>query len=207
VAVSTPDSPRLSVDVVPVSVGPGGHLSITLVRRLYAPYEGEWALPGVLVLAGESLAQACSRALESKVGITDWMRMDRTGIYDSPVRDARGHTITVAHLAVVKPVEHPRVRAVGVRDLPTLPFDHATIITDTLAYLACHLRDEEGASRLRALFGESFTTSTFAAALSDLDPTFNTTNTHRWLRSHPLLDSTGGGASTGGRAPTMWTFR
>lgn len=206
-AVNTPDSPRLSVDVVPISVDPGGHLRITLVRRLYAPHKGEWALPGVLVLAGESLAQACSRALESKVGVTDWARMERTGIYDSPVRDSRGHTITVAHLAVVSPVNSPEVMTVPLADLPEkLPFDHTTIIVDVLTHLAAQLWDDEGV-RVRALLGNTFTTSAFAAILTDLDPTFNTTNTHRLLRTNPLLETVGGGASTGGRAPKMWAFR
>jgi len=203
----TPQSPRLSVDVVPVSVGADGRLRLTLTRRQFAPHKGELALPGVLVVAGESLAQACERALASKVGITETTLMDRVGIYDSPVRDARGPTISIAHVAVVDPVQDTHAHTVPVADLPVpLPFDHATIIGDVLAHLGDKLWSD-GGYWVRGLLGPTFSTSQFAALLADVDPAFNSTNTHRMLRSNPLLEIVGGGPSTGGRAPKLWAFR
>jgi ADP-ribose pyrophosphatase YjhB (NUDIX family) len=169
------------------------------------------ALPGVLVVAGESLIEACHRALVTKAGTVPgavrWMR--RVGVHDSPVRDERGPTISISYLAVIEDPEasrRPSNRAYDLSAVPKkLPFDHTAIIAEALGWAAEHLWDEDGSLAL-ALLGPEFSTVRMNGLLSQLDPGFNTTNTTRMLSAQPCLTKTATGPSTGGRPATVWSF-
>jgi 8-oxo-dGTP diphosphatase len=209
--LTAPESPRLSVDVVPLVRGDDGRPALLLSKRQFEPALGRFALPGVLVIAGESLDEACRRALRSKSGIEPghirWI--DRTGVYDSPVRDERGPTISISYLAVIDDPEAARRPQNRLSCLPAvpgrLPFDHHRIISEAVAHAAAHLFDHHG--RLaRAFLGDRFTTSKMVELLSGIDPAFNSTNTHRLLSAQAGLAKGSGAASTGGRAPRVWEW-
>src|SRR4051794_37501245 len=74
---------------------------VLLVQRDDAAFAGKWSLPGVLVRAGETFADAARRALRTKAGIdaTDWY-LDQIGTFGAPDRDTRGRGVSVAHVAL-----------------------------------------------------------------------------------------------------------
>ena len=214
-----PESPRLSVDVVPVYTD-NGHLHVVVGKRAFAPYKGKYALPGVLIIAGETLQEAALRALRTKVGagVMSDHPLRRFGIYDQAARDKRGPTFSVGDVAVIDPdILDPNVAAtksMPVADAVGLPFDHDLIITGAVGYLASHLWDDDDIpgravpqTIAQDLLGDEFTTTQMVNLLGDIDPSFNTTNTSRLLKSQKVLARAGGGKSTGGRAPTLWRFK
>jgi 8-oxo-dGTP diphosphatase len=128
--------PMLTVDVVVVT--DASTPSLLLVQRAYPPFAGEWALPGGFVEEGERVAGAALRELIEETGL-EAGSLRLIGVYDSPGRDPRGWTVSIAYLASV----HDEVPVSGSDDafdarwfradlLPKLAFDHATIIADAL---------------------------------------------------------------------------
>jgi 8-oxo-dGTP diphosphatase len=126
----------LTVDVVVLTDASAP--SLLLVQRAHPPFAGEWALPGGFVEEGERAAEAALRELAEETGL-EAGSLRLLGIYDSPGRDPRGWTVSIAYLAVV-PSEVPVSGTDDARDarwfrvdiLPELAFDHATIIADAL---------------------------------------------------------------------------
>jgi 8-oxo-dGTP diphosphatase len=210
VAFSTP---LLSVDVIPLTVREDGTIHVLLSKRIFEPYLGELALPGVLMVAGETLREACLRALASKAGLgEEAVRfLQLAGLADSPTRDERGPTISAGYLAVVDGLA-PALRESQnrLRQLdelpPVLPFDHATIIQNALRWVRRHLWDEEG--RLaRAMLGAQFVTGKAVRVVSQIDPAFNTTNGKRLLASKRFLVQEGRTSGRGaGRPANRWAF-
>ena len=138
--MSTPRYP-VAVDAVlfgasGVSVGgrsPG--LEVLLIQRGIPPFEGQWALPGGLVLPDEDIETAVRRELFEEAGIAPaWLEQLYT--FGRPDRDPRGRTITVAWLGLVQPSQYlPQAstdahdaRWWPLTDLPQLAFDHAAIL-------------------------------------------------------------------------------
>ena len=63
---------------------------VLLVQRDDAAFAGKWSLPGVLVRAEETFADAARRALRTKAGLdaSDWY-LDQVGTFGAPDRDTR----------------------------------------------------------------------------------------------------------------------
>lgn len=68
-----------------------------------------WALPGTFLRHGETLAQAVKRCLSDKLGV-EGIRLRQLEVFDDPDRDDRDWVLSVAHVAVVRPV---RLSALG----------------------------------------------------------------------------------------------
>ena len=157
------DQPLIAVDVVPVAFGHAG-LVIGTALRQFAPFEGEYALPGVLLGSTELLTEAAYRALDSKAGITRTgvRALLQLGAFDGPGRDPRDSAISVAFLAIVDPSAASNARwspaAEGRLDLP---FDHDEIIERARELMSDSLWSNRELTR--ALTGELFTTATAAA--------------------------------------------
>jgi 8-oxo-dGTP diphosphatase len=126
----------LTVDVVVLTDAPA--VSLLLIQRAHPPFAGEWALPGGFVEDGERVADAAPRELSEETGLTTGA-LRLLGVYDTPGRDPRGWTVSVVYLATVE----TRLTVSGADDardarwfhadaLPTLAFDHATIVADAL---------------------------------------------------------------------------
>ena len=126
-----PVLPRLTVDAVIVDASRG----VVLIRRGHPPFAGSWALPGGFVETGETCEAACAREAREETGL-EVESVELIGVYSTPGRDPRGHTVSVVYLC----------RAVGgllaggddaadarwFADLVgvELAFDHAEVLSD-----------------------------------------------------------------------------
>lgn len=126
---------------------------IVLVSRAHEPLG--WALPGGFVEYGETLEQAAVREALEETNLP--VRLEGlVGVYSSPERDPRQHTITTAFHAQAPKQAQPKggddaaqARFFNPYELPPLVFGHERIVADFLAKLEQGLntrRPEPGAS-------------------------------------------------------------
>jgi 8-oxo-dGTP diphosphatase len=216
---ATRDQPLIAIDVVPMSFTTSGGLRVATARRLYDPYAGREALPGVLLQPTELLVDGARRALETKTGIgrPAVRHLAQIGAFDGPDRDPRSAAISIAFVAVVDVADEATGGPAGDpspvwRD-PTggelsLPFDHDRIIRAAVDDVRTRLwRD---LPLTRALLGPRFTTadaSRLQAALYGAAP--DPGNLNRALRTNPALERVPEPSATGargGRPPAVWTW-
>ena len=122
-----PITPKLTVDAVIILNG-----KIVLIKRKRPPYQGNFALPGGFVEIGETTEEATAREVSEETGLSIEI-IKLLGVYSAPLRDSRGHTVSVCYLALGKgnPKADSDAEDVGlfeVTDLPQLAFDHNIII-------------------------------------------------------------------------------
>lgn len=134
---------------------------LPLVRRIRAPHQGRWALPGGPLGTSEGLGAAASRTL----GETTRLRpryLEQLYAFGGPDRapSAAERTVSIVYWAMVRPQEADAgVAGVNVRwfladELPELAFDHNLIVE----YALWRLRNKLEYSRIAAAFlGETFT--------------------------------------------------
>lgn len=171
--------PSVTVDMVILTILDGA-LSVLLVERGGAPFQGELALPGGFVhvgpggKGGESLDDAAARELVEETGLSRaQVLLKQIGAFGKPGRDPRGRVITVAYSALVRPEVASFVRAgsdaaaarwlsVTKAKAKGLAFDHDLILQATLQHMrndvertatALHLAPETfSIGELRAVF-------------------------------------------------------
>lgn len=203
--MTLPQQPLVSIDTVPF-VFRDGVLMVVLADRIYEPFLGQTALPGVLLSTNELLAEAASRALSTKAGVSgDFVRsITGAGVFDNPDRDPRGPTLSIVHAVVLDPKVEAGERAHLVRaaDAKGLPFDHEAIIARTAGTVLDALWVDAGLTR--ALLGDTFTTASaarlsreLAAAAGRPEPV--TANMARDLAKNPALVKTAAAAEPSGR--------
>lgn len=123
-------NPVLAVDGILIVQG-----SILLVRRGNPPFKGEYALPGGFVECGELVEAAVRRELLEETGLETSVH-HLLGIYSSPDRDPRGHTVSVVHVMRKKGGklrsgdDASDVGFFPLDKLPPLAFDHYKIVQD-----------------------------------------------------------------------------
>lgn len=204
--------PLIAVDVVPVAWTSAG-LMVGSARRLFEPFAGQFALPGVLLCAGERLAEAAFRALDSKAAIASGTvrHLFQIGAFDGPDREPRRPAISVAFVAVVDPA------AIGDRSDSvewsvagagrSLPFDHDAIVTEALAQLRRRLWQDDDTTQ--ALTGPLFSTPDAVRLTTEVtgEPVHQS-NLRRTLAARTRLRSTTA-PDTGrpGRRPLVWAWR
>lgn len=149
----TPPTCVLAVDVVIFRAAPVAgadrpvRLEVLLVRRLYEPYAGHWAIPGGFVEPHEEPRAAAARELEEETGVRG-ARLVESGVYAAPGRDPRGRVVSIAFWAylpagaqITAGDDAERAAWFPVDDPPLpLAFDHATILADAVAGLHRRLR-------------------------------------------------------------------
>ena len=127
-----PRNPYPTVDVI-IELADG----IVLVRRKNPP-EG-WAIPGGFIDYGESAEHAAVREAREETGLDVELTV-LLGVYSSPGRDPRFHTISTVFVgrAGGTPRGGDDAAEARVFDPASLPepvaFDHADIIADYLEY-------------------------------------------------------------------------
>ncbi len=111
---------------------------VVLVRRKNEPYKGSLALPGGFVEYGERVEEALRREIKEETGL-DVRILRLVGVYSSPDRDPRAHTVTVAFLALGEGELKAGDDAEEVHVVPPdealklpLAFDHGKILRDAL---------------------------------------------------------------------------
>jgi 8-oxo-dGTP diphosphatase len=139
----------------PARGAPPLRLSVLLVRRPQGAGGPQWALPGTFLHPGERLADAVTRSLTQKAGITG-ERLAQLAVFDDPGRDDRGWVLSVAHLAVIPYaalqdalLAHPhRARLAPVSRLEPLPYDHKAIVAAAVRELRRRYADRPDPERL-----------------------------------------------------------
>jgi 8-oxo-dGTP diphosphatase len=154
----------VAVDLVILSVRDGA-LSILLGRRGQEPFVGQWALPGEMVGARESLDVAARRGLAEGAGVADLpVHLEQLGTYGDPERDPRMRVVSVAYLTLAPASAVSAVRGAAphavwlpvdrVQSRLRLAFDHARILADGVERARAKL---EYSSVAAALCPEEFT--------------------------------------------------
>lgn len=132
--------PALTVDVAVVTTEK--HPRILLIRRKNDPFAGCWAFPGGFVDEGETLEQAARRELQEETGLTT-PDLDQLFTAGDPGRDPRGWTVSVLHLARVRPTDAKAVAADDAAEvswhrldeLPPMAFDHEVLVAKVRAVI------------------------------------------------------------------------
>jgi 8-oxo-dGTP diphosphatase len=177
-------------------------------HRPLPPYEGELALPGVLLLRGERLREAGARAL-AKIAIsaTAVRAQGQLITFDEPNRDPRGPTLSIALWAVVDHLS-PDADWVGLDRVPPLAFDHQRIVGDCRPLLAGLLWRDLAFSR--ALTGHSFAAidaRDLTASLTGVEPDRGNLNrTLAGLAGLTRTDQRRPSATGTGRPGVVWAW-
>lgn len=132
----------VTVDVVALHRKPGKGWKVLLIERGNWPYKGHWALPGGFIDATETARAAAARELAEE---THWeiLPEELTVLEPAtdPHRDPRGRVVSFPFLYAVESAQKFLVKAgddaakaqwFKVKDLPSLAFDHTTVVQDAL---------------------------------------------------------------------------
>jgi 8-oxo-dGTP diphosphatase len=186
---------------------PDGSVQVGLGVRSAEPFKGSHALPGVLLLGGERLVEAGFRALRTKAGLdVDAVRDIRQfATFDSPTRDPRGHTLSVALASLVNDdAESKDIEWLNLGDVKGLPFDHEAIIAAAVKFLSERLWDDS--NLVFAVLGQSFSTGLASKVTEQLSGTsVDRGNFNRRIAALPFLKDTGFTDTAGkGRPSKVW---
>jgi len=104
---------------------------------------------------GERLAEAVTRSLAQKAGVTGG-HPAQLAVFDDPARDERGWVLSVAHLAVIPYAalagvllaDPDRVRLAPVSRLDPLPYDHKAIVAAAVRELRARYADRPDPERI-----------------------------------------------------------
>lgn len=131
----------MTVDIVIFTVRNGG-LEVLLVKRGVPPFEGQYAVPGGFIRDGESIEDAAVRELYEETGVRN-VFLEQLYTFGDPKRDPRGRVITVSYYALIASGKLSLVAGADaaeatwfpVSDLPSLAFDHRSILDYALERL------------------------------------------------------------------------
>lgn len=133
---------KVSVDAVVFGYDQEHGISLLLIKRRYEPFQKMWALPGGLVLNGESIDDAVNRELKEEAGI-DVNYLEQLYTFGAPERDPRNQVISIAYFGLVRPkdfqlsaqTDAEDVAWFPIKKLPRVAFDHKKIIDTALKRL------------------------------------------------------------------------
>lgn len=203
---------KVSVDAVVFGYFEKSVMHLLLIKRNIAPFKGQWALPGGLVLDEEDLDTAAWRELKEEAGIQpDYLEQLYT--FGKVARDPRNRVVSVVYFGLVNPSYH-RLQAdtdaadahwFSIDRLPELAFDHQAIIEKALDRLRTKIQYEPiGFNLLQKEF-----------SFSDLEDLYQTIvgnpidrrNFRKKIMGYGLLDETQKLRKEGsGRPSKLFTF-
>jgi len=125
--------PAVTVDLILIA-GKKSDRKILLIERKNNPFKGMWALPGGFVDENEDLIDAAIRELKEETGV-EHVPLTQTGAFGKPGRDPRGHTVSIAFMAVLDDTinvkagdDAKNAQWFSIDNLPELAFDHKEIV-------------------------------------------------------------------------------
>ena len=212
------EAPSLAVSTVIFTLRPCEtgqlKLALPLVKRIRAPFDGQWALPGGPLKLDEDLADAAASKLKQTTGLEPryleqlyaFGNLDR-----SPMSKIEDRVVSIVYWALVgtveaeKAIESENVHWFWADELPKLAFDHNLIVE----YALWRLRNKLEYSRLaHGFLPETFTLAqlreVYEAVLNKpLDPA----NFRRMVESNGAVVATGERlAGTRHRPPQLYRY-
>lgn len=136
--------PAVTTDCVVFGREASGALSVLLIERGGAPFEGCWAFPGGFLEMDETVEEGAARELLEETGLClspASGQLTQLGCYSEVDRDPRGRVITIAFYALIEkqPVKGSddarQAQWFPLSALPPLAFDHALILRHALERL------------------------------------------------------------------------
>ncbi len=126
---------KVAVDAVVFGYKAKEGISILLIKRKIAPFQGSWALPGGLVKNNETLEQATERELNEETGVA-LNYLEQLYTFSKIDRDPRNRVISVAYYGLIKPdsfqlkasTDATDAQWFSIKKLPKLAFDHEHIV-------------------------------------------------------------------------------
>lgn len=127
---------KVAVDAVVFGYTSKEGLSVLLIKRNIPPFKNSWALPGGLVRNDESLEDAIQRELREETSISI-SYLEQLYSFGQPGRDPRNRVISITYYGLVRPdafeikadTDASDVSWFNIKNLPSLAFDHNTIIS------------------------------------------------------------------------------
>lgn len=176
-------------------------LCVLLWQRAQAPQAGHWSLPGGRLGREEDVEASARRQLAEKVDVRDVAHLEQLAVFSDPHRVPHHRTVASTFLGLVPLPADPQLPAdTGwhpVDALPSMSFDHQTVVQRAVARLAGKLSYTNIAF---ALAPAEFTLSTLRALYgAALGYPVDVTNLQRVLTRRGVLSPTGR-TTTSGRA-------
>lgn len=133
-------APKIAVDTVILSIV-DSKLKVLLLQIRDGEYAEKWAVPGGLVLIGETLDDAAERVVQQKTNIKT-KHLEQLYTFGEINRDIRSRSISVAYfllinqaekLQIKKPDYYKDVAWFEVNKIPKMAFDHKKIVETAVA--------------------------------------------------------------------------
>ena len=203
--MSTQEFAVASVDALVFRLDKDG-LKVYLHQRRAEPFEGVFALPGVLIRHRESIEDATRRAVKVRSGVSDALVGDtqQFKVFDEPERDPRGNTLSIASFVAVDENFEAEASDGGffpVENLPALAFDHEDVVAAAVPEIV------RSPFAVRALLGEQFTTGDLLHLFNACGQEVDATNLSRMVPVMLPVQRVGRKASRfTGRSSLLWSF-
>ncbi len=178
-----------------------GELNLLLLKRNFEPALGEWSLMGGFVRKDESVDDAAKRVLAELTGL-DQVYMEQVGSFGAVDRDPGERVVSIAYYALINVNEYDRELVqrhnafwVNVNELPTLIFDHLSMVERartlmqqkaSVAPIGFNLLPKlftlsQLQSLYEAIYGESIDKRNFRRRIAEMD----------YIEKTNLIDKTG----------------
>ena len=193
--------PAVTVDVVAFTLIEQA-LKVLLIRRSESPYRAGLALPGSFVRIDEGLEEGACRVLREKTPLKQ-VYIEQLHTFGEPKRDLRERVISVVYLAIIPThqVSSNLNQWHAVDNLPSLAFDHSTIVALARERLCSKLNYSSIAFRfLSTRFTLTDVQKTYEVVL---DETLEKRNFRKQLLARGILKATGEMSSGGAHRPAQ----
>ena len=186
-------------------------LAVLLWQRALDPQVGTWSLPGGKLRDDEDLTTSARRQLAEKVDVRKLAHLEQLSVFSDPQRVPGDRRIASTFLGLVPLTTDPALPSDTqwhpVSALPTMSFDHGTVVAHARTRLAAKLSYTNIAFGLApSEFAMSTLREIYCAALGyDVD----TTNLQRVLSRRKVLTATGTTTApgrSGGRPAALYRF-
>ena len=137
---------KIAVDAVIFTIKDNA-LHVLLIQMQKQPFTNDWAIPGGLIEDEETTLQAAERILFSQTGVSG-VYLEQLMTFDDVDRDPSGRVLSVAHVALLPDAKaelkttdkYNDVRWWPVHKLPTLAYDHKTILDTAVQRLTAKIQ-------------------------------------------------------------------